>query len=65
MTAASAAALAAAVLSWGAAALTPIALAGRAGWSPWRKLRFTVTVVIFAGFGLLLATLGALQPWNP
>ena len=65
MTAASAAALAAAVLSWGAAALTPIALAGRDGWSPWRKLRFTVTVVIFAGFGLLLATLGALQPWNP
>jgi CubicO group peptidase (beta-lactamase class C family) len=65
VTAASAAALAATVLSWAAAALTPFAWAGRGGWSPWRKLRFTATILTFAAFGLLLAMLGALQPWNP
>jgi CubicO group peptidase (beta-lactamase class C family) len=65
VTAASAAALAAAMLSWVAAALTPFAWAGRGGWSPWRKLRFTATILPLAAFGLLLATLGALQPWNP
>jgi CubicO group peptidase (beta-lactamase class C family) len=63
--AATSAALAAAVLSWAAAALTPFAWAGRGGWSAWRKLRFTATVAVFAAFGLLLAVLGALQPWNP
>ncbi|HEY0435845.1 MAG TPA: serine hydrolase domain-containing protein [Phenylobacterium sp.] len=63
--AASTAALAAAVLSWAAAALTPFAWAGQDGWSAWRKLRFTTTVAVFAAFGLLLAMLGALQPWNP
>ena len=26
---------------------------------------FTATTVTFAAFGLLLAVLGALQPWNP
>ena len=65
VTAVSVAGLAAAVLSWAAAALTPIALAGRDGWSAWRKLRFTTTIVVFSAFGLLLAVLGALQPWNP
>ena len=46
-------------------ALTPFAWAGAGGWSLWRKLRFTATVVVFSAFGLLLAVLGALQPWNP
>ncbi|HZZ68230.1 MAG TPA: serine hydrolase domain-containing protein [Phenylobacterium sp.] len=63
--AAATAALVAAVLSWAAAALTPFAWAGRDGWSTWRKLRFTATIVAFSAFGLLLAFLGALQPWNP
>jgi hypothetical protein len=53
------------VLSWAAAALTPFAWAGRDGWSAWRKLRFTATILAFAAFGALLAVLGALQPWNP
>lgn len=65
VTAAAAAALAAAVLSWAAAALTPFAWAGRGGWSAWRKLRFTATILAFSAFGALLAVLGALQPWNP
>lgn len=65
VTAASAAALVAALLSWSAAALTPFAWAGRGGWSPWRKLRFTATILTFSAFGILLAMLGALQPWNP
>jgi hypothetical protein len=65
MTGASTAALAAAVLSWAAMALTPFAWAGQGAWSPWRKLRFTATVLAFSAFGMLLAMLGALQPWNP
>jgi len=65
ITAASAAALAAAILSWASAALTPFAWAGADGWSGWRKLRFTATILVFAAFGVLLAMLGALQPWNP
>jgi hypothetical protein len=65
VTAASAAALIAALLSWAAAALTPFAWTGRGGWSSWRKLRFTVTIFVMSGFGMLLAVLGALQPWNP
>ena len=62
---ASGAGLAAALLSGAAAALTPFAWAGRGGWSVWRKLRFTATILVFSAFGLLLAVLGALQPWNP
>jgi hypothetical protein len=65
VTAASVAALAAAALSWAAAALTPFAWAGQGGWSSWRKLRFTATILVFSAFGILLAVLGALQPWNP
>ena len=65
MLVASGAGLAAAVLSWAAMVATPWALAGRDGWNNWRKARFTATIMAFAAFGLLLATLGALQPWNP
>jgi len=62
---ASAAALAAAILSWSAAALTPFAWAGQDGWSAWRKLRLTGAILAFSLFGMLLAILGAPQPWNP
>ena len=65
MLVASGAGLAAAVLSWAAMVATPWALAGRDGWNNWRKARFRATTMAFAAFGLLLATLGALQPWNP
>jgi hypothetical protein len=36
-----------------------------AGWTWWRKLRFTLTTLIFAAFGGILALWDALQPWNP
>ena len=65
MLTASVSALLAAILSWSAAALTLFAWAGRGGWGVWRKLRFTVTILAFSVLGLLLAILGALQPWNP
>jgi len=65
MLTASGAGLAAAALSWAALAVTPWAVAGQGGWGRWRKARFAATVAVFSGFGLLLAVLGALQPWNP
>jgi hypothetical protein len=65
VTAASSAALAAALLSWAAAALTPFTWASSEGWSAWRKLRFTATILAFSAFGLLLAMRDALEPWNP
>jgi CubicO group peptidase (beta-lactamase class C family) len=65
MLTASGCALIAAALSGAAAALTPFAWAARGGWNAWRKLRFTATVLVFLTFSLLLAILGALQPWNP
>jgi CubicO group peptidase (beta-lactamase class C family) len=65
MLTASSTALAAAVLSWAATVMLPQVWAGADGWSQWRKLRFTLTVAVFSAFGLLLAVLGALQPWNP
>ena len=33
-------------------------------WTMWRKIRFTVTTVVFALFGILLALWGALEPWS-
>jgi hypothetical protein len=33
-------------------------------WTPWRKLRFTTTVLIFTTFALDLAYWGALTPWS-
>jgi CubicO group peptidase (beta-lactamase class C family) len=33
-------------------------------WTPWRKLRFTLTTVIFAAFSLMLGAWGALTPWS-
>jgi CubicO group peptidase (beta-lactamase class C family) len=33
-------------------------------WTGWRKLRFTMTTVIFASFSVLLGLWGALAPWS-
>jgi hypothetical protein len=33
-------------------------------WTPWRKLRFTLTTVIFAAFSLMLGLWGGLAPWS-
>jgi CubicO group peptidase (beta-lactamase class C family) len=65
MLTASIAGLLAAALSWTVLALTPFAWAGAGGWTLARKLRLTATALVFSAFGLLLAFLGALQPWNP
>jgi CubicO group peptidase (beta-lactamase class C family) len=33
-------------------------------WTAWRKLRFSLSTLIFAGFSVLLALWGALEPWS-
>jgi hypothetical protein len=33
-------------------------------WTAWRKLRFTMTTVIFAAFSLMLGLWGGLAPWS-
>ena len=33
-------------------------------WTPWRKLRFTATVLVFAAFSVALGYWGALTPWS-
>ena len=33
-------------------------------WTSWRKLRFSLTSLIFLGFGVILLLWGALQPWS-
>jgi chromate transport protein ChrA len=33
-------------------------------WNGWRKLRFTLSTLVFAGFSLLLAYWGFLEPWS-
>ena len=33
-------------------------------WTPWRKLRFTAITAVFAGFSVVLALWGALEPWS-
>jgi hypothetical protein len=60
---ASCAALAAALASWIALALSPFAWWGGEGWGMWRKVRFTATSLIFAAFALQLALWGLLEPW--
>jgi CubicO group peptidase (beta-lactamase class C family) len=61
---ASSAALAAAVLSGLSLILTlPAWGGGEKSWGLWRKLRFTLTSLIFAALGLQLALWGALEPW--
>jgi CubicO group peptidase (beta-lactamase class C family) len=63
---ASSAALAASVLTLGMLCLLPAIWrrsAAETGWSLWRKLRFSVVTLAFAGFAIVLALWGALQPW--
>ena len=60
-------ALAAAVLSLFMAFQLPGVWRGErrvAGWTGWRKLRHTITVLVYLVFGVLLAGWGALQPWT-
>jgi CubicO group peptidase (beta-lactamase class C family) len=61
----SVAALAATALSvFGAALLPAVWRPGdRPGWSRWRALRFTLSVLAFLALGVLLALWGALRPW--
>ena len=33
-------------------------------WTSWRKLRFTVTALVFLAYGVLLMLWGALEPWS-
>lgn len=67
--AASSAALAASIGSVGLLALlVPVLLrtpkAGGARWRRWRRLRHASVVVVFLAFAALLASWGALSPWN-
>lgn len=64
---ASACALLAAVLTAVTAVMLPIIWRGGRrvdSWTPGRKLRFTITVLIFAAFSINLAYWGALTPWS-
>ncbi len=64
---ASACALVAAVLTAATVVLLPIIWRGGRrvdSWSAGRKLRFTITVLIFAAFSADLAYWGALSPWS-
>jgi CubicO group peptidase (beta-lactamase class C family) len=62
---ASSAALAASLLSAGILIASPFAWMGDGGWGFWRKLRYTVTSVLFCALGLQLAFWGFLEPWSP
>jgi CubicO group peptidase (beta-lactamase class C family) len=64
---ASACALVATVLSFLTLGMAPTVWRGGRrveSWTAWRKLRFTITTFIFAGFSVLLAVWGALEPWS-
>ena len=63
----SALALVATILSFATIPMVPaIWRGGRRvdSWTSWRKLRFSLTSLIFVGFSLLLAYWGALEPWS-
>ena len=61
----SAAALLGAVLALLMIALMPgVWREGDAGWSTGRRVRYSITTVVFAWFSGLLAWWGALQPWQ-
>jgi CubicO group peptidase (beta-lactamase class C family) len=69
---ASSAALAASALTLVSALFLPAVWRGAldgaraaAGWSVWRKARFTLALVIFAAFAIVLGAWGALAPWQP
>jgi CubicO group peptidase (beta-lactamase class C family) len=64
---ASACALVAAVLTAVTLAMLPVIWRGGRrvdSWTPWRKLRFTATVLVFAAFSADLGYWGALTPWS-
>jgi hypothetical protein len=64
---ASACALVAALLTAVTIVLTPAVWRGGRrvdSWTAWRKLRFTVSTAVFAGFSVMLALWGALEPWS-
>ncbi|HUL82019.1 MAG TPA: serine hydrolase domain-containing protein [Gammaproteobacteria bacterium] len=70
--AASSAALAASVLTLLGALFLPAVWRGAldgarpvAGWSTWRKLRYTLAFLSFASFAIVLGAWGALAPWQP
>jgi CubicO group peptidase (beta-lactamase class C family) len=72
MLAASSAALLASVLTLASALFLPAvwrtAIDGArpaAGWSAWRKTRYTLAFLIFAALAIVLGAWGALAPWNP
>jgi CubicO group peptidase (beta-lactamase class C family) len=69
--AASSAALAASALTLVSALFLPAVWRGAldgarpaAGWSTWRKLRYTLAFAIFAAFAIVLGAWGALAPWQ-
>jgi CubicO group peptidase (beta-lactamase class C family) len=64
---ASSLALVAALCSLGQTLLLPAVWRGGRrldSWSGWRKLRFSLTTLIFLAFAVLLAYWGALEPWS-
>jgi CubicO group peptidase (beta-lactamase class C family) len=63
----SACALVAAILSGLTVLMAPAVWRGGRrvdSWNGWRKLRFSLSTLIFAGFSVLLALWGALEPWS-
>lgn len=64
---ASASALVAALLTAMTVAMVPAVWRGGRrvdSWTAWRKLRFSLSTLVFCAFSLLLAYWGALQPWS-
>jgi CubicO group peptidase (beta-lactamase class C family) len=69
---ASSAALAASVLTLASALFLPAVWRGAldgarpaAGWSAWRKARYTLAFLMFAALAVVLGAWGALAPWQP
>jgi len=63
----SACALVAAILSGLTLVMAPAVWRGGRrvdSWNGWRKLRFSLSTLIFAGFSVILALCGALEPWS-
>jgi CubicO group peptidase (beta-lactamase class C family) len=72
MLAASSAALLASALTFVSALFLPAVWRGAldgarpvAGWSTWRKTRYTLAFLIFAALAIVLGAWGALAPWQP
>ena len=64
---ASACALVAAILTGFTLLMAPAVWRGGRrvdSWNAWRKLRFTLSTLVFTGFSVLLALWGALEPWS-